>query len=232
MSMEIKSFAFESKVDLDKNTFEGYAAAFGNIDSHNDIIEQGAFAKTLKEAAKRIKVLWQHDFYSPIGLPMQMEEDSKGLYVKAKISQTTQGKDALILMKDGVINELSIGYNTIKHLMDEDTGVRTLKELKLLEFSPVTWASNDMATITSAKNNRQLEQLLKGLDVEGNEIPEELVKQAIKSLQALVRPVEPTKVTHKHTIVEPSNHSIIEDTQSIKELMLEMAKFRKRLGGI
>ena len=229
MGMEIKSIPFESKVDLDKNTFEGYAAAFGNVDSHNDIIEHGAFTKTLQEFAKRIKVLWQHDFYSPIGIPLHMEEDSKGLFVKAKVSQTTQGKDALILMKDGVINELSIGYNTIKHETDEDTGIRRLKEIKLLEFSPVTWASNELAGITSAKSNARLEMLLEEM-VEGKALKTNnkvLINQAIESLKALIVDDEPPAGTHskdksQEEDVEPNIHSILEEIQ----------QFKKTLGGI
>lgn len=222
--METKSFKFESKVDLEKNTFEGYAAAFGNIDSHDDIIEQGAFSKTLRESISRIKVLWQHDPMSPIGLPIQMSEDTKGLHVKAKISETSLGKDALILMKDGVINELSIGYNAIKHLMDEDTGIRHLKELKLMEFSPVTWASNDMATITSAK---QLNNMLNGInDLQGKGINTKQINEAIKALKALLVENEPAIVTHKQK--EP----LLYNETDMKAIFKEIEDFKKTLGGM
>jgi HK97 family phage prohead protease len=228
--VDIKSFPFESKVDLDKNTFEGYAAVFGNIDSHEDIIEHGAFTKTLQEMGNRIKILWQHDPYNPIGLPMQMAEDSKGLFVKGKISQTTQGKDALILMKDGVINELSIGYNTIKHEMDEATGIRRLKELKLMEFSPVTWASNNLATITSAKSNIELESMLR--DIKAGKVlsskNQTLVQQAIEALKALLDAAEPEESTPKHK--KPP--LIIGNESDIHSILNEMYEFRKSLGGM
>ena len=92
--MEFKSLKFDAgAVDPDERTFEGYAAAYGNADSDNDIIEQGAFAKSIKEAfpAKSIKVLWQHDARQPIGLPVEMREDSRGLWVKSRISRTAKG---------------------------------------------------------------------------------------------------------------------------------------------
>lgn len=229
--MERKSFKFESKVDLEKNTFEGYAAVFGNKDSHDDIIEPGSFTKTLRESIARIKVLWQHDPFSPIGKPIFMEEDSKGLYTKSKVSETTLGKDALILMKDGVIDELSIGYNTIKHIMDEDTGIRHLKELKLMEYSPVTWASNDQAVIIGAKHNNELESLLLGIKAGKvlNSKNEILVKEAIKALNALLKSDEPNKFTQEqvkksqlYTGNESEFHSILQ----------EMDNFRKSLGGM
>jgi len=97
--MEIKSFPFEAKVDLDKNEFEGYASTFGNRDLVGDIVERGAFAKTIQERLPKglVKVLWQH--YEPMGLPKHMEEDSKGLYVVAKVSKTNENQDRLQLMK-------------------------------------------------------------------------------------------------------------------------------------
>jgi len=60
--MEIKNFSFETKELTEEGQFEGYAAVFGNRDSWDDIIEPGAFAKTIKERASKIRVLWQHDW--------------------------------------------------------------------------------------------------------------------------------------------------------------------------
>ena len=149
--MEKLTVPFELKgVDLSEGTFEGYAAIFNNVDLGNDLIEPGAFTKTLKENSKRVKICWQHDTKEPIGIPLEMKEDSTGLWVKGRLSQTSRGRDALILMRDGVINELSIGYDTIKYKYDGP--VRHLKEVRLWEFSPVTFAMNPTATVTSIKS--------------------------------------------------------------------------------
>lgn len=151
--VEYKSLPFEVKeVDLQKGHFTGYAAVFNNLDAWRDIILPGAFAKTLKEHAQRVKVLWQHNTHAPIGKPISMEEDAKGLLVTAKISETTQGKDVLTLLRDGVINELSIGFSAIKETFDKEQDIRFLNEVKLWEFSPVTWAANEQALITGAKS--------------------------------------------------------------------------------
>jgi HK97 family phage prohead protease len=144
---ETKDFAFEVKATSD-NTFEGYASVFNNVDSHNDIIQKGAFAKTIQES-KRVKVLWQHDITQPIGKPLAMSEDSKGLHVKAKISDTALGRDVVQLMKDGVIDELSIGFKTVKDSWDKKS--RLIHEVQLFEFSPVTFASNAAASIVGVK---------------------------------------------------------------------------------
>lgn len=185
--MQYKASKFEIKASAE-NVIEGYAAYFGNIDSYGDIIEQGAFTKTLKEGSGRVKVLWQHDISEPIGKPIAMEQDSKGLYIKAKISMTDTGRKAMELMRDGVIDEMSIGYDIIK---DEYKGKnRMLKELRLWEFSPVTFAANEKARITSAKSLSELLYDVKHADI--NEI-----KNAIEKLNELVKQLEPTPVTQK-----------------------------------
>jgi len=183
--MLYKSSKFEIKASQD-NTIEGYAAYFGNIDSYGDIIENGAFSKTLKENAGRVKVLWQHDTNEPIGKPVAMEQDSKGLYIKAKISMTDTGRKAMELMRDGVIDEMSIGYDIIK---DEYKGKnRMLKELRLWEFSPVTFAANEKAKITSAKS---LAELL--YEINHADIGE--IKNAIERLNSLLKQLEPVEPT-------------------------------------
>lgn len=157
-----KDFAFDLKTsDTEKNIIEGYASTFGgDPDSHNDVIEMGAFAKTIKERGNDIKFLWQHDWNEPIGKIVDIYEDAKGLFIKVKISETTRGKEALVLAKDGVINRMSIGYSVIKHDYDSSTGIRTLKEIKLYEVSAVTFPSNTNAVITGAKR-QNLEQSFK-----------------------------------------------------------------------
>lgn len=186
--MLYKASKFEIKASAE-NTIEGYAAYFGNVDSYGDIIEQGAFTKTLKENNNRVKVLWQHNTNEPIGKPIQMEQDSKGLYIKAKISMTDVGRKAMELMRDGVIDEMSIGYDIIK---DEFKGKnRMLKELRLWEFSPVTFAANEKARITSAKNFNDLLYDIKHADK--NEII-----NAITKLNELLASLEPDeKSTHE-----------------------------------
>lgn len=183
--MQYKSSKFEIKAASD-NTIEGYAAFFGNVDSYGDVIEQGAFTKTLKENANRVKVLWQHNTNEPIGKPLAMEQDSTGLYIKAKISMTDVGRKAMELMRDGVIDEMSIGYDVIKD--DFKKGNRMLKELRLWEFSPVTFAANEKTKITSAKNFSDLLYDIKSADV-GE------IKNAIERLNELLKAIEPTEVT-------------------------------------
>ncbi len=140
--------------DDQTGVFEGIASVFGNpvATYPPTIIEQGAFTKTLQENAGRIKLLWQHDTKTPVGLPLELREVAEGLYTKGKVSQTTVGRDAIILMKDKVITELSIGFDAIKWEMKTEPNkepVRHIKELKLYEVSLVTFAADSKAKIQS-----------------------------------------------------------------------------------
>lgn len=150
--MEYKTVQFEVKeIDEEEGTFTGYAATFSKTpDSYGDIIDKGAFAKTLKERFNRIKILWNHYILEPIGKPLEMVEDDKGLLVKGKLSLGVQrAKEVMFLMKDGVITELSIGYDAMKETYEG--GIRHLQEIRLWDFSPVTFAANPEAVVLSVK---------------------------------------------------------------------------------
>jgi HK97 family phage prohead protease len=146
MDYKIVNTEFKSTSDFE---FEGYASVFGNIDDGDDIMQYGAFSKTINENMKRIKVLYMHRYTDLIGKPSILSEDSKGLYFKARVSKTTLGKDVMTLINDKVLDEMSIGYNVVKYARDADTGFRTLQEVRLWEISPVTWGMNSLANIKS-----------------------------------------------------------------------------------
>lgn len=109
--MERKTVGFQlTSLDTEGRTLEGYASTFGNLDLGDDIIHPGAFAKTLAERGGKVRFLWQHDPSEPLGKPIELHEDARGLFFKAVISDTARGRDALALLRDGAIEGLSIGY--------------------------------------------------------------------------------------------------------------------------
>ena len=158
--MELKSVPTEFKVTA-KGEVEGYAAHFHNRDSYGDIIQPGAFTRTLaSDHNRRVKVLWQHDSSEPIGKPLEMREDERGLFVRAKIAPTARGRDALVLFDAEIVNEMSIGYDALVDEYDDEKNARMLLEVKLWEFSPVTWAANELAKITAVKSASDLDAVL------------------------------------------------------------------------
>lgn len=135
------------------NTFRGVASVFGvHIDAAiPSVIHPGAFKRTLAHNRSRVRILWQHDDSEPIGIPTAMRETDIGLEVEGRISDTARGRDALTLMRDGVVTDLSIGFDAIKFEFDKPRKnappVRHIHEVRLWEFSPVTWGANEPAKI-------------------------------------------------------------------------------------
>lgn len=138
-------------VDAKKFTIVGYASKFGNIDSHGDIVVKGAFKRTIDHNAKRVKTLLHHDPVSIVGKPTVMYEDEQGLYTETKVSDTAMGRDLLTLVADGVIDEMSIGYIPVKEEYSKEAGANLVQEVKLIEYSFVTLASNESARVVGLK---------------------------------------------------------------------------------
>ena len=67
--LEYKKMQFKlGEYNEEEGIFSGYGAVFENIDSGGDIIEPGAFTKTLAEGWERVKILALHnDCWLPIG---------------------------------------------------------------------------------------------------------------------------------------------------------------------
>lgn len=149
--MEKKSICekIEFKAEEGRCYVEGYAAVYGNVDSYKDIIAKGAFDEfLLSPDAKRVRFCAEHDIRNVIGVVEELKSDDYGLFFRAKLSNTTMGKDYAELLQDGAVSEFSIGYKTEDSIYKDD-GVRVLNKLYLYEFSVVSRAANNKAVITS-----------------------------------------------------------------------------------
>ena len=142
MSVQIKALS-------DDGSFEGLLAVYNNVDLGKDMIEPGAFKKTIADKGPTIPLLWQHNPDVPIGSLTLLDGDD-ALRVKGQLLlDIDQAKTAYSLIKANVIKGLSIGYDTVKAEVKD--GVRMLKELRLWEGSIVTFPMNEAAMITSVK---------------------------------------------------------------------------------
>jgi HK97 family phage prohead protease len=157
-SIEIKSSikAYnDDEEDKNYGTFEGYGSVFGNKDLGNDVIEAGAFAKSLKRRKpQNVKLLYQHKSDMPIGVFDEIKEDAHGLVVKGRLALKTQaGAEAYELLKMGALDGLSIGFrvNPKEVSYDKRGNKRIIKEVDLMEVSLVTFPMNPQATVRSVK---------------------------------------------------------------------------------
>lgn len=149
-------------MDDEKGIIKGYASMFNNKDSDGDIITKGAYTKTLQENSERIAFLYQHNMNQPIGKPLSMKEDEKGLFIEAKISDSSLGQDVKTMVSEGILKEFSVGFIPIKEDLQKD--VNYIKEIKLFEFSLVTLAANPLAKVTEYKGTKSVVNLMDEFD--------------------------------------------------------------------
>lgn len=146
LRMEIKEISAEG-------AFEGVLSPYGNVDEGGDVVEPGAYAKTLQERGNKVPLLWQHRPDVPIG-ELTLEDRKDGLWAKGQLLMPLpEAQKAYLLIKAKIVKGLSIGFESIKDAIE--AGIRHLKEIKLYEGSIVTFPMNEMALITAVKGNRE-----------------------------------------------------------------------------
>ncbi|MCK9357881.1 MAG: HK97 family phage prohead protease [Dehalococcoidia bacterium] len=147
--METKSFKCEFKAKGEGH-FYGVANAYGFLDSYKEIVDPGACKRSLDTKGPRRKLLYQHSTFHPIGLA-DFSETSLELRFDGNITQkTTLGRETYSLIEDQIIDQMSIGFDVIQDAYDEN-GVRHLREIRLWEASPVTFAANELSIIEGIK---------------------------------------------------------------------------------
>ena len=147
---------FEIKFYNTSGRFEGYASVFEVTDSASDRVLPGAFAKSLanwQTQGRQPPLLWQHDQSQPIGAWRELREDRYGLYAQGElfVNDIARAKEAYCLLREKVVNGLSIGYRVKQSTRDSKTGIRLLSEVELLEISMVTFPANESARVLRVK---------------------------------------------------------------------------------
>ena len=136
-------------------SFSGYASLFGRVDLGRDVVERGAFARSLvKRGAAGIRMLFQHDPGSPIGAWREVREDARGLFVRGQLAlDSVKAREVHALMRGRALDGLSIGFRTVRSRKEAGTGVRRILEADLWEISVVTFPMLPEARVDSVKSH-------------------------------------------------------------------------------
>lgn len=123
-------------------------------------VARGAFAKTIAERGSQVKVLFNHgqDFYigeKALGVPSLLEERDDSPYAEVPLDDTLFIQDIIPGLRSEAYGS-SFMFNVIQDSWNEEParseynpdGIpeRTITEVRLLEFGPVTWPANPAAT--------------------------------------------------------------------------------------
>ena len=125
----------------------GHAAVFDslseNLGGFRERIAPGAFAATIGE--DDIRALFNHRDDYVLGRnragTLKLVEDETGLSVRIVPPDTTFARDLATSIERGDISGMSIGFRTITDEWNVEDGdpVRTLRAVRLLDVSPVTY---------------------------------------------------------------------------------------------
>jgi uncharacterized protein len=186
----MRKLTFELKaLDTEKGEFEGLASVYGVEDANGDRVEPGAFKRTLDHKGGKVPLLWQHNPSDVIGIS-ELTDSPEGLRIKGRLNLAIgQAREAFELIKQGAVNGLSIGYDTVQEAFKD--GIRLLKEVRLWEVSVVTFPANPEALIASVKAEQEnkfdamLAQVI-GMAALDMKVDAKNVKAAIRSLDALL----------------------------------------------
>lgn len=146
---------FELKAVDDSGNFEGYAAVFNNVDLGDDVIQAGAFTRVKTTRGGKLKLALYHDLTRLVGAA-DYTQDDHGLLLKGQVNlNVSYARDGYELMKAGILDSMSIGFNTIKADFEERAGrrVRIIKEAELWEASFVPFGMNPEAQVLSVKSD-------------------------------------------------------------------------------
>jgi HK97 family phage prohead protease len=161
----MKNIPFELKELSDSGEFVGLASTYGNVDLGNDVMDQGAFTKTIAERGGKVRLMDGHKVR--IGLAW-VRDTPAGLEAAGKINLGTQaGREAYSDLKfyqdNGMPMGMSIGFRTIKAdppYLTKD-GARHLKEVSLWEVTVTEFPMNENTSILNVKSISDLVESIK-----------------------------------------------------------------------
>lgn len=190
--------------DLKQGIVSGYFAMFGNKDLDGDIIEKGAFTKTIQERGPKgkglIKYLLDHDRYKAVAKITDLEEDYKGLRYTAKIGTHALGQDFVKMVESELINQHSFGFiiPKDKQFWDEQRKANIIKEVIMHEGSAIQFlGANPETTFIDLKSETdafgyldRLEKFIRTTDCTDETII--TLEKRLKSLSELLKPAKTT----------------------------------------
>lgn len=181
MAHLFKSFEMKSN---ENGMIAGYFSTYDiEPDSYGDIVEKGAFTKTIAKRAESghpFPLCFNHDFSAVIGSVKTIEDTEKGPYIEAEFLDTQLAQDVRKMLQSGAIYQFSFAYDVLNSRKpNEDEAAKgitnVLTELEVFEISVVTVPANQNAVATEVKAGRR-----------NRKADELIIRECIKSLESLL----------------------------------------------
>ena len=167
MEITRKNFGADIKASKEGDgILEAIVNTFGIVDRTDERTMPGIFNASLEK--KLPKGVWHHDWSNPIAKTLEAKEllpgdpllpenlkDMGGLYVKGQFfKEIDDSWQAYLKLKNGLIDEFSIGYRMTKTSYNSETEILDLLEGEWFEWSPVIVGANQATEVLSIKDLR------------------------------------------------------------------------------
>lgn len=151
---------------LDKRQVEGYAVLWSTINSYQERVNKGAYARSIREngpnsgAAYEIKMTDEHG--RALALFEELKEDELGLYFRSKpFDVVPWAEPVLTQLRSGTLNNFSVGFQYIFEpnsiMWNEKEEVLEIFQARLFEIAVVAVpADQGTFTLRSAEEDEEL----------------------------------------------------------------------------
>ena len=147
-------------------TIVGHASMFDSpyeLGGFREQVARGAFKKSLKEGD--VAALWNHDPNVVLGRnksgTLRLSEDESGLRYEVDLPDTQPARDLYTLIQRGDIYQSSFAFEIQREKWDkaEEEGglpLRTIKQVRLYDVSPVTYPVSPTTDVDVARAMRSM----------------------------------------------------------------------------
>ena len=138
-----------AKGDAPRRTISGTAVPYNVPATVSDGTAVIFRPGSLPVEGKAPRLFMYHDASMPVGIVTERVDTEQGMLFTAKISASSQGQDAMIMLQETVIDQVSVGVNPTKFSYDE-AGTMIIEAADWTELSLVPiGAFGDMANIAT-----------------------------------------------------------------------------------
>ena len=139
-----------SVTDVIESIFISGYASVNSPDRVGDVVPSSVWEKGMVNYLKNPIVLAYHDHDDPVGRVIEHKVDSKGLWVKARISAAAE--EVFNLIKDNVLTAFSVSFRILDAEYKPETELFIIKELELIEISVVSVPCNQDTLFSLSKS--------------------------------------------------------------------------------
>jgi len=172
----------------------GYAAVFDSLSEDLGGFREKISAGTFKKSIRRhdIRALWNHDPNYVLGRKksktLKLKEDEHGLKMTVVPPDTQWARDLLTSIERGDVDQMSFGFRTIIDEWEQKgkENIRTLKEVELVDVSPVTYPAYTDTSI-ALRSLEEHKESIEPKPLEGDPSKEQESPEATLDATALAR---------------------------------------------